>query len=142
MAAESAERLAPSTLAFLGLVVALALGVAGCGGDGDEAPPQPKPPEQPAGGEQAAGGEQVFIEQGCGSCHVLAAAGTSGQTGPNLDEVLPGADEAFIRQSIVDPNAEIEEGFQPGVMPDDFGEKLSGRQLDQLVAFLSESAGG
>jgi hypothetical protein len=44
--------------------------------------------------------------------------------------------EEYITQSILDPNAFVVEGFQPDLMPKDFGEKLSDEQLADLVAFL------
>jgi mono/diheme cytochrome c family protein len=31
-------------------------------------------------------GERVFRDQGCGSCHALAAADASGKAGPALDD--------------------------------------------------------
>jgi cytochrome c oxidase subunit 2 len=86
-------------------------------------------------------GQELFAAQ-CGSCHVLADAGTQGQVGPNLDNALQGADEEFIRQSILDPNAEIAEGFQPDVMPQNYGELLQEPQLDGLVEYLVEQTGG
>ncbi len=43
------------------------------------------------------------------------------QVGPNLDTVLEGVDADYVRTAIVDPNQEISEGFQPGVMPQDYG---------------------
>ena len=57
--------------------------------------------------------DQLFTER-CGSCHVLAAAGTAGATGPNLDEVLvgPKASPDFIREAIVDP----ERRDRPGLL--------------------------
>ncbi len=33
-------------------------------------------------------GREIFIEAGCGNCHTLEAAGTTGTVGPNLDEHL------------------------------------------------------
>jgi mono/diheme cytochrome c family protein len=86
-------------------------------------------------------GAQVFANNGCGSCHTLAAANSGGTTGPDLDEVLPGQKEAQIEESIVEPEAEIAEGYPAGVMPQEFGEKLSEEELKELVKFLSESAG-
>ena len=59
-----------------------------------------------------------------------------------LDESLQGEDADFIRTQIVDPNSEIAEGFGQGVMPEDYGETLSGEELGDLVAFLAEEAGG
>jgi cytochrome c oxidase subunit II len=86
-------------------------------------------------------GKELFAQQ-CGSCHVLADAGTEGQVGPNLDEALQGADADFIMESIVDPGAEIAEGFQDGVMPTDYGEIFTEEQLDGLVEYLVEATGG
>jgi mono/diheme cytochrome c family protein len=90
--------------------------------------------EQPPGSPAA--GRAVFTSAGCGACHTFAPAGTSGSVGPDLDEALQGKDAEFIRQSIVDPNAEITQGYSAGVMPQNFGQELSPQQLDNLVAFL------
>ena len=103
--------------------------------------PSPEPPaptttaEQPSGSPEA--GKTVFEVSGCGGCHTFAAAGTTGTTGPDLDEVLAGKDAAFVEQSIVQPNAEIAEGYSAGVMPQTYGEQLSPKQVDDLVAFLT-----
>jgi cytochrome c oxidase subunit II len=91
--------------------------------------------------EQAgsAQGKTLFAQQ-CGSCHRLADAQTVQEVGPDLDSVLPGQSPDQIRESIVNPNAEISPGFQP-VMPTNFGEVLSDQQLDSLVDYLTEVAG-
>jgi cytochrome c oxidase subunit 2 len=93
-----------------------------------------------AGG--ATQGKQLFTSLGCGSCHALADAGTTAQVGPDLDRVLAGADAESVRASIVDPNAQIAQGFQPNVMPQDYGDRLSAQQLDGLVEYLLDVAGG
>ena len=93
--------------------------------------------EEPSGSPEA--GRTVFEAQGCGSCHTFAPAGTSGTVGPDLDEALAGKDAAFIRQSIVDPNAEVAQGFSANVMPQTYGDQLSPQQIDDLVAFLASS---
>lgn len=49
-----------------------------------------------SGGAETADGESIFATAGCGSCHVLAAAGSSGTAGPSLDDSdadVPGAQE-------------------------------------------------
>jgi cytochrome c oxidase subunit 2 len=74
----------------------------------------------------------------CGACHTLADAGTSGQTGPNLDKGLKGKDAAYIRQSIEKPNAVITPGYQGGIMPPNYDQTLSKAQLDALVAYLAK----
>jgi mono/diheme cytochrome c family protein len=90
----------------------------------------------PGGGDPEAG-KALFASQGCGGCHAFAAAGTNATVGPNLDESLQGDDAEHIRESIIDPTAEVESGFQP-IMPTDYESKLSPKQLDDLVAFLSQ----
>ncbi|MQA74358.1 MAG: c-type cytochrome [Solirubrobacterales bacterium] len=89
----------------------------------------------------SAAGAQVFDENGCGGCHTLAAAGSTGQIGPDLDGALKGKTEEFIHTSIVDPNAEIATSYSPGVMPENFGSDLSSDELDALVQYLAESTG-
>jgi cytochrome c oxidase subunit II len=88
----------------------------------------------------SAQGKTLFTQQ-CGTCHALADAGTTAEVGPDLDNVLAGKNADFIRKSIVDPNAEIAPGFQPNVMPGNFGESLSQQQLDSLVEYLLDTAG-
>ena len=91
--------------------------------------------EEPAG--DPAAGEALFASNGCGGCHTFEAAGSSGAVGPNLDEALEGKDAEFVHQSIVEPNAEVAEGYNPGVMPS--FQQLSEDQVNDLVAFLTQS---
>jgi mono/diheme cytochrome c family protein len=90
--------------------------------------------EEPSGSPEA--GRAVLEAQGCGSCHTFGPAGITGTVGPNLDETLAGKDAEYIRQAIVDPNAEVAEGYSPNVMPQTYGDQLSPKQIDDLVAFL------
>jgi cytochrome c oxidase subunit 2 len=101
-------------------------------------------PAPDGGGEQlsqaqlvALGRETFTGDGGCGACHTLADAGTTGTTGPDLDRVLGGQSEDEIRTDIVDPNARLAPGFQASIMPPNFGETLSAQQLDGLVAYLA-----
>lgn len=89
----------------------------------------------------AANGEQVFVDNGCGSCHTLAAQGNAAQgtIGPNLDVELVDEDAAFIETSIVDPSAEVAEGFGDNIMPSDFGTVIEPQDLADLVAYLQTS---
>ena len=90
------------------------------------------------GGGAAPSGEELFTSSGCAGCHTLAAAGATAKVGPDLGK-LENASEGFIRKSIVDPNAEIEKGYKPDVMPQNFGDDLSKEELDALVKYLLES---
>jgi cytochrome c oxidase subunit II len=74
---------------------------------------------------------------GCGGCHTLADAGTTGSTGPDLDRALRGQSEDELRTDIVDPNARIAPGYAANIMPPNFEQTLSSQQLDGLVAYLA-----
>jgi mono/diheme cytochrome c family protein len=99
--------------------------------------------EEPQGDPEA--GEEVFTtvaSPACATCHTLQAAGATQTLGPNLDEALPDKDAAFIRESIVEPDAEVTSGFADNLMPEDYGDKLTEQQLNDLVAFLVEATHG
>jgi len=87
-------------------------------------------------------GAQLFTSVGCGGCHTLDDAGTTGTTGPELDGALAGKDEAYIRTSIVDPNDFIARNYPPDVMPQDYETELAPEEIDALVAYLAQVAGG
>ncbi|MGK2932319.1 MAG: cytochrome c [Solirubrobacterales bacterium] len=97
--------------------------------------PGAKPPEAPGEGP----GAQVYANNGCGSCHILAAAESAGVLGPNLDEVIPGMSKAEIEESILDPAAKKAPGYENAVMPDRF-DTIPKDQLQQLIQFLMSSA--
>ena len=78
-----------------------------------------KAPAAAADGGGAADGKTLFTDgngaaTACGACHTLADAGTSSETGPDLDKVLAGKDAAFVEQAITAPDDEIAAGFQAG----------------------------
>ena len=87
-------------------------------------------------------GAAVFKNNACGACHTLTAAGATGKVGPDLDKLPAYAAQAkqplesFVQDSIVKPNAYIQPGYHPNVMPPTFGTSLSKPQLDALVQYL------
>ena len=117
---------------------------------GTSAAPQPPPPPPPSGGGTggAASGKAVFLANGCNACHTLTAAGASGKVGPDLDQLVAEAQRAkqplaaFVQTSIVDPNAYVEPGFPKGTMPQNFGTKITKRDLAALVQYLIQSSKG
>src|SRR5207244_245871 len=102
------------------------------------------PTAAPAGGGKiaATSGKDIFVAAGCSSCHTFGPAGSKGTVGPDLDQLPAEAKRAgkplaaFTRESVVSPDAYLEPGFQKGVMPTDFAQKLSSAQIDALVKFL------
>jgi cytochrome c oxidase subunit II len=95
------------------------------------------------GGSASAEGAKLFASEGCGACHAFTPAGTDAQVGPRLDDLAAAAQKAgkpldeFVHESIVDPNAYVAPGYQPGVMPQNFGQSLSKKEIDALVAYLT-----
>jgi mono/diheme cytochrome c family protein len=125
------------------LLAALALAVAGCGGEEVTASPETvegEIPTQTAGCPadvpacdltgDAAAGEPIFESQGCGSCHTLSAAGATGNIGPNLDDAKPSYDLAVTR---------LTKG--QGGMPA-FADKLSAQEIANVAQYVVESTGG
>lgn len=91
--------------------------------------PQPGPPAPPAPGGGAAAGKEVFASAGCGTCHTLADAGTSGTVGPNLDEAQPS--KATAVEVVTNGR---------GAMPP-FGDRLDEEQIDAVATYVSSVAG-
>ena len=78
--------------------------------------------------QQEVPGKAVFGTAGCGSCHILAAAGSSGTVGPSLDALKPDAKRV---------SAVVTAGR--GAMPS-FKGRLSGQQIADVAAFVANSA--
>ncbi len=80
-------------------------------------------------------GAALLTAQACVACHDVT--GTARLVGPPLTDVGERLSAAEIRESIIDPNAVIAEGFQAGLMLQNFAEALTPEELDQLVSYLS-----
>jgi cytochrome c oxidase subunit 2 len=96
------------------------------------------PEAEPESGGSA--GAQLFTSAGCGACHTLAAAGTTGTTGPDLEESLaPDDNTAGIEEMIANPNEEVVEGYPPNVMPQNYEQTFSKAEIHELAEFLVAS---
>jgi cytochrome c551/c552 len=129
------------------LLLLLSFGLAACGGCGDE--PEAGDGETSSVGD-AANGERLFNESiigaagapGCVTCHSLEPSVVI--VGPSHSDIGTRAETAvedmsaedYLRQSIVEPNAHITEGYAEGVMYQNYGEELTNTQINDLVAFL------
>jgi mono/diheme cytochrome c family protein len=132
--------MSPRRAALALLLAVLALGLAGlgagCGGDDDD-----------DGGEAAttaattaetetetaapgADGAAVFASAGCGSCHTLEAAGSTGTVGPSLDDLQPSVEQV---------EKQVREGG--GGMPS-FEGQLTDEEIQAVAQYVSESASG
>ena len=74
-------------------------------------------------------GKEIFLAAGCGSCHILGDAGTTGTIGPNLDETMPSVELAVDR---------VTNGS--GAMPA-FADQLSVDQIETVAEYVSSVAG-
>jgi mono/diheme cytochrome c family protein len=131
------------------LLVGVLFAAVGCGG-GEETTPSPETvegtveggetttaetttaeteTETEGGGGQgnAEAGAEVFASAGCGGCHTLKAAGSSGTVGPNLDEAKPDHDLVVER---------VTNGKGP--MPS-FKDQLSEQQIQDVAAYVVAS---
>jgi cbb3-type cytochrome c oxidase subunit III len=99
-------------------VAAYVASVAGTGAASNQKPPS----------QLGTDGKTIFQSE-CSSCHTLAAAGTHGTIGPNLDQLKPS--EATVQH-------QVEVGG--GVMPA-FKGKLSDAQITAVAKYVSSSAG-
>lgn len=78
---------------------------------------------------------------GCMACHMLGEQGT--EVGPPFTDMGARRDPAHIRRSILEPRAEVTEGYEDfaSVMPTDFGQRMSAFQLEVIVDYLAEQRG-
>ena len=121
-----------------------AIMIAACGGSSDENAGNGSrlDPDSPAGQ-----GQRVFKMQ-CAACHAVSS--DRQVVGPSLQGITNRAGdrveglsvEEYLRESILNPNAYIVEGFSEGQMPQNFGRMLSSEDLDNLIAYLLTLDGG
>src|SRR5438045_1250905 len=88
-----------------------------------------RPTSSPGGGFASLGtdGAAIFKGAGCAGCHTLAAAGATGTTGPNLDQLKPAMD--IVVRQVTNGGA---------VMPA-FKGKLSPAQIQAVAKYVSSS---
>jgi mono/diheme cytochrome c family protein len=79
---------------------------------------------------------ELLREMQCLACHMLGGEGA--QVGPPLAGVGSRLTADQIRESILDPNAVLAEGYEQfgGMMPANFGQRLTAEQLEVIVSYL------
>lgn len=133
-------RHAPVAASGLALLV---LTTAACGGT---------PEERPAAAghsvdfdrKLAAEGKAIAGANGCLACHSVDGKSGVGPTWKGLYDhdvtVADGskvrADDAYLRESIVNPAAKVVKGYNPNVMPAGPGQGLNDGQLGALVEYI------
>jgi plastocyanin len=99
-------------------------------------------------GTNLVNGKEQFVAR-CGSCHVLGRAGTTGVTGPNLDQAFQRARrdgfgestfEGVVKAQIAEPNRrpsrDPESGDELPVMPADL---VTGDDAEDVAAYVASA---
>jgi mono/diheme cytochrome c family protein len=118
-----------ASLAALGVLFVV---LPGCGSDSNTTIQEPPTASQSATTSKptttaAPNGKDLFVAK-CGSCHTLKAAGTTGTTGPNLDQQKPAKPEIL---------SDIKTG--PAVMPANL---YTGADAQAVATFVAGNEGG
>ena len=124
------------TTLTVAVVLVLALAITACGGDKDST------------GNSTKSGEELFQQAtigtlaGCKTCHSLEPGVVI--IGPSLAEIGVQADSRvegvaaadYLRQSIIDPNAHLVEGYPANIMPNTYQNQLTEDQIEALVNYM------
>ena len=106
---------------------------------------------RPGRGEQAKRGQgevplgqQAAATFGCSACHSVDGKASVGPTWKGIagrqttlaDGSTVTADDAYLKEAIVSPDAKVVKGFAPGIMPKNFGDKLKPDQIEALIEYM------
>lgn len=114
------------------LALAALVGLAGCGGNN-------------SGRSSIDTGRKVAAENGCTSCHSTDGSSLVGPTWKGLfgsrvelsDGTMAVADEAYLRESMLQPSAKTVKGFREGLMETVIEpNSLTDDQVRALIAFI------
>lgn len=96
-------------------------------------------------------GEQLAVAQGCAGCHISQQIGppwmsTDSQPGigTRAEERYTQPDytgnaesaQQYLLESIVQPNIFVVEGFQPNIMPQNYGDLITDQQAADIIAYM------
>jgi mono/diheme cytochrome c family protein len=117
------------------ILVLFSMILAACGG-------KPAPVGDLAAGEALFKQATIGAAPGCATCHstepgvVIVGPSLAGVASRAGERVEGETAEQYLRNSILDPNAYVVEGFSPGTMYQNFADALSDQQVNDLVAYL------
>lgn len=137
-----------ATLLLSGVVGATVILVAACTGSALPTPTlAPTPTDLPMEDAMAVRGEALTRGASptpCRSCHSADGSPRVGPTWQGLyrgeetlsDGTSVAVDDEYIRESIVDPNAKVVEGFSPNIMPRNYRDTLSDEDIEAITAYI------
>lgn len=123
---------------------ALLLGACSGAATGESGTAAPAVEAGNAGAVTAERGREVAQRMGCASCHTPDGnqsvgptwRGLFGSDRPISDGSVATADEVYLRESILDPNAIVAEGFTAGIMPQNFSDRLSSSEVESVIEYI------
>jgi mono/diheme cytochrome c family protein len=136
----------PTLLTVILLLAALSPAVAGCGGDDDDnvaqstaiaGAPQAPDTEQPLSAAEQHG-RDLFVQH-CGNCHTFDAAGTTGQLGPDLDNIAINEKDVLVAIKTGGGSHSRGAGGRTGNMPANL---VTGEDAKDVAAFVAANASG
>lgn len=127
----------------LGLTVVFGLSLWLFAGDSVGTSPTESAPTVAFNAEAAARGEALAASTGCLACHAIDGTTGTGPTWKGLagasrpldsgESVV--ADDVYLFNSVIDPAAQVVEGFDP-VMPTTYSETLTEADINDLVEYI------
>ncbi len=83
-------------------------------------------------------------QYGCTACHSIDGSAVVGPTWKGLygkqetlaDGTTVAVDDAYLIKSVIDPNAQVVQGFNPGIMLQNFGQQLTQDQISDIIAYI------
>ena len=134
---------------LLPVLLLLALACGGAAPADTQVPPQPTSPPpatdatSPPTATPATGGPPAQVAS-CVACHTPDGGAGVGPTWQGIygteetltDDSTVTVDDAYIRESILDPNAKIVKGFPSNIMPPNFGDTLSDSDMTIIIDYI------
>ena len=129
--------------AVTGLVILVAVMAIGCGRGAAPIAEVPTPTEAPVA-TPVSNGATLAQEQGCLGCHTTDGREFIGPTWKGLfgkeekldDGTTVTVDDAYLRESILNPNAKIVATFVDNLMPGNFRDRLSDQQIEAIIEYI------
>lgn len=89
-------------------------------------------------------GQKVAQQFACSGCHSIDGSKLVGPTWKGLfghtveftDGTTATVDEAYLRESILEPGAHVVEGYPDNVMPRDLTTRMKEKQIDDVIAYI------
>lgn len=131
---------------FILLIISLLLllVLVACGGGGDDTSGESPDQDLVARGEELYKGQTIgsASSPGCVTCHsleedVTLVGPSHAAVGARAGTLVEGMSaEEYLRESILEPDAHIVDGFSPGVMYQNYANELTEEEVDALVAYM------